>query len=318
MNREVAYSLLTGALILTAIPALAGQPSSAAEQAAAEAAYNLEMKSLSKALHPQFGDVPLNGAKVTLKLGDDYYFLPTEDAKRVLVDARGNPPSSTDGVLGLVFPAGKDFKDSSWGAVVSYEETGHVSDKDAADQDYESVLADMKQSAEERNEAVVKEGYAASHILGWAQSPTYDPTGKVLIWARNIHFDGASSNTLNYDVRTLGRTGVLSLNMVDTMSNLAAVRDMASDLGATVKFAPGARYADYDATTDLTADYGLAGLVAAGAGLGVAKKAGLLTLLALFLKKGAALLIAGVAGLGAWYRKKFGGGYRGGGDEDQG
>ena len=37
---------------------------------------------------------------------------------------------------------------------------------------------------------------------------------------------GAQENTLNYDVRTLGRTGVLSLNMVDTMSSLPAVREV--------------------------------------------------------------------------------------------
>jgi uncharacterized membrane-anchored protein len=58
------------------------------------------------------------------------------------------------------------------------------------------------------------------------------------------------------------------------------------------------------------ADYGLAGLVAAGAGVLVAKKVGLLAVILLFLKKAIALVVAGVAGLGAWLKRKFSRGYQ--------
>lgn len=40
----------------------------------------------------------------------------------------------------MVFPAGKTFHDKTWGAVIGYENEGHVSDKDASSQDYDSVL----------------------------------------------------------------------------------------------------------------------------------------------------------------------------------
>jgi uncharacterized membrane-anchored protein len=83
----------------------------------------------------------------------------------------------------------------------------------------------------------------------------------------------------------------LSLNMVDTMSNLQAVRDAAKSLGATVKFDAGSAYADYDPSTDKLADYGLAGLVAAGVGVAVAKKAGLLAVLLIFAKKAIAFIV---------------------------
>ena len=39
-----------------------------------------------------------------------------------------------------------------------------------------------------------------------------------------------------------------------------------------MQFDEGARYADFNASTDKTAEYGLAGLVAAGAGLAVAEE----------------------------------------------
>jgi uncharacterized membrane-anchored protein len=83
--------------------------------------------------------------------------------------------------------------------------------------------------------------------------------------------------------------------MVDVMSNLPAVREAAKDLGATVKFNPGSRYADFNSSTDKLADYGLAGLVAAGVGVAVAKKAGLLAILLIFFKKAIAFIIAGGA-----------------------
>lgn len=95
------------------------------------------------------------------------------------------------------------------------------------------------------------------------------------------------------------------------MSNLPAVREAAKDLGATVKFNPGSRYADFNSSTDKLADYGLAGLVAAGVGVAVAKKAGLLAILLIFFKKAIAFIIAGGVALRAWFKRKFGGGYKG-------
>lgn len=61
--------------------------------------------------------------------------------------------------------------------------------------------------------------------------------------------------------------------------------------------------ADIGPEGDKTAEYGLAGLVAAGLGVGAAKKVGLLAAGALFLKKGIGLVAVALAGIGAWVRK---------------
>jgi uncharacterized membrane-anchored protein len=308
MKSRHMYALCAAVLLVSAAPqvvAAQATPSAASEEQA-KAALEAKYKALEGDLHPQNGDVTIPAAKATLRLGDGYYFLPADEAKRVLVEAWGNPPSQVSSVLGMVFPAGKTFHDATWGAVVEYEDTGHVSDKDAATQDYSSVLSDMQSAEEDANESARSEGYPAQHLIGWAQAPTYDSGRKTLIWARNIKFDGAGENTLNYDVRTLGRTGVLSLNMVDTMSNLSAVRVAATGLGSTVSFNSGFAYNDFDSSTDRMADYGLAGLVAAGAGLVVAKKAGLLAVALIFLKKAIAFIIAGAVALGAWWKRRTG------------
>jgi len=103
-------------------------------------------------------------------------------------------------------------------------------------------------------------------------------------------------------MRHLGRHGVLSMNVISQMSELTEVRQVAAHLAKTAEFDTGARYVDYQAG-DKKAEYGLAGLVAAGLGVGVAKKAGLLAAAALFFKKGAGLIVAALAGAAAWFRK---------------
>jgi uncharacterized membrane-anchored protein len=54
-------------------------------------------------------------------------------------------------------------------------------------------------------------------------------------------------------------------------NKLATFKPHAAALLGGTRFKPGARYEDFNSSTDKVAEYGLAGLVAAGAGLGAAK-----------------------------------------------
>lgn len=298
-------------LTASALALSVATPLAAAAGDVPEALANLSEKdraavlAFERGLHPRSGTVAVPGAHASLNLGDRYAFLPADEAKKVLVNW-GNAPQSVEDVLGLVMPKGQHSYDDGWAAVLTYEDSGHIKDDDAASQDYDGVLADMRAGEEEGNEEIRKSGYPGSTTVGWAQAPTYDQANKTLIWARNIKFDGAEQNTLNYDVRKLGRTGVLSMNLVDTMPNLPEVKTAAAALAMTASFDRGQSYADYDAANDQTAEFGLAGLVAAGAGVAVAKKAGLLAILLLVLKKGFVFVIAGLAAGGAWLKRKFG------------
>ena len=289
------------AILACATAALAEEPQLTPEQKAEIA----RLEKILASLEPQRGSVLLPKAKARLALGDGYYFLGPADARKVLVDGWGNPPAAADGVLGIIFPAGKTFLDETWGAVVTYEKTFYVSDADARSADYDQLLNDMKSGEAAANEERRKAGYESIHLVGWAQPPTYDPARHDLIWAREIRFGEQTDNTLNYDVRHLGREGVLSLNMISSMSQLAEVRAAAQALAKTAEFEAGSRYADYR-EGDKKAEFGLAGLVAAGAGVAVAKKLGFLAVLLAFAKKGLVFLVAGAAGLWAWMRRRFG------------
>lgn len=309
MKQSIVLRLAVAGLMICAMPALSADPlGPEAKAALAELPEDVRAKVLKfeASLRPQSGTIQVPGAHASLKLGDSYYFLPAADAKRVLTEGWGNPPDSVTNVLGMVFPKGRTSYDGAWGAVITYDDTGHISDEDAAEQDYDQVLADMKAGEEESNKAAREAGYSGSVTVGWAQAPTYDATSKTLIWARNIKFDGQDHNTLNYDVRSLARTGVLSMNMVDSMDHLPVVKAAAEDLAKTVQLSAGQRYADYDPSTDATAEYGLAGLVAAGAGVAVAKKLGLVGILLLILKKGFVFILAGAAAAWAWFKRRTG------------
>ena len=287
------------ALALAAVTAPAGAQDG---NQTAPTAPSAELVAFLKNLHKQTGDVAIPAAHAVMHLGARYYFLGPDEAKRVLVDVWRNPPSEAEGVLGLVMPADKTVLDESWGAIVTYEDSGYVPDTDASTQDYDKVLSDMRSGEAAGNEERRKLGYPEAHLMGWAQPPSYDKASHSLVWARDIKFGNAPVDGLNYDVRSLGRHGVLSLNMLWDMSHLADTRTAAAELGKAVAFDKGAAYTDYDKSVDKTAEYGLAGLVAAGAGIVVAKKLGLLAIMFGFGK----WILIGLAAVGATMRRWIG------------
>ncbi|WP_419809921.1 DUF2167 domain-containing protein [Sphingomonas sp.] len=287
---------LTALLLLTATPALAQHRPSQAQVATIE-----------HGLRPQSGDIALPQAGATLHLGKDFYFLDAAQARQVLTELWGNPPSTADGVLGLVMPAGKSVMDETWGAVVTFQDSGYVTDDDASTADYDKILTQLREGEAEENEQRRAQGYPGMHLMGWAQPPSYDRATHAVIWARDLKIDGASADSLNYDVRVLGRKGVLSLNMLWDMPHLAEVRTAAATFGRTAQFTSGQAYTDFDeAKGDKRAGYGLAGLVAAGVGVVAAKKLGLIALALGFGKKFLVLFAIAGAAISRFFKKLFG------------
>jgi uncharacterized membrane-anchored protein len=259
-----------------------------------------EIQKFLDSLEPLQGEIPLPEAQASLDLGNQYLFYNSQEAKAILVDLWGNPPDSVDGVLGLVMLADTTPLSDSWGAVISFEETGYVSDDDAADADYDEVMTQLQEGARSGNQSRSEAGYPTVDVVGWAERPNYDPATHSVVWAQNLRFSDSDVNTLNYDFRSLGRYGVLSMNLVSTTPELENVREAARDFATHAQFNAGARYRDFNASTDRVAEYGLGGLVAAGVGVAAAKKLGLLAIFAKFGK----FIFLGIALLvGVFWRK---------------
>lgn len=230
-------------------------------------------------LKPQHGNITLPSGIASLQLNNEFYYLSPDDTERLLTEAWGNPRGFK--TLGMIIPtAVSPLAANGWGVIISYKNDGHISDDDAAKIDYADLLKQMKADDEEDNKERRKEGYAGLTLLGWAEPPSYDQATHKMYWARELKADDAEQTTLNYSIRVLGREGVLELNAVAAMADLQTIKQETPKILAFTNFTDGNRYADYDATTDKLAPYGLAALVAGG----IAGKAGL------FAKIGVALL----------------------------
>ncbi|UZZ08891.1 DUF2167 domain-containing protein [Ectopseudomonas mendocina] len=248
---------------------------------AEESAQYISPEEFVASLEFKTGRVMLGNDLATLNLSDSLVFLDGENAQRLLVDAWGNPPDDVP-PLGMILPAGiSPLSEESWGVTVEYEDSGYVSDEDAADIDYADMLKDMQADMHEANAWREENGYEPVQLVGWAAAPRYDAEGKKLHWAKELKFGDSETNTLNYNIRVLGRKGVLVLNFVANMDQLAEIEASVPAVLAATEFNPGQRYAEFDPDLDTVAAYGLGALVAGK----VAAKTGLLAMLLVLLKK---------------------------------
>jgi uncharacterized membrane-anchored protein len=210
----------------------------------------------------QQGAVTIPAAGVRLDVPSDFYFLEQTDANRVLTEGWGNPIGQTKDVVGMIFPARYTPLDpDNWGAALIYEDEGHVDDSDAARIDFAALLERMKTDVAAANAERRFNGFAEATLLGWAAPPSYDRRSHTLTWAREIAFAGRAETTINYSIRFLGRTGILSLTFVGRKRQFAEMRQAVETVRSMAEFLPGGRYGDFDAKIDRKADYGLAGLI---------------------------------------------------------
>lgn len=233
-----------------------------------------------EAMERTSGTVELPGGVASLEVPESFYYLNPQNSKVVLEEIWGNPESEL--TLGMLFPAGTTpFDGDSWGVTIEYSEEGYIRDDDAAEIDYGELLQDMKTSTREESKYRVENGYESISLVGWAEQPYYDAEQKKLYWAKELAFGDMESNTLNYNIRVLGRKGVLVLNFIAGMSELNDIKENREVVLSMASFNPGYRYEEFDPEVDKVAAYGLGALVAGK----VLAKTGALAGLLLLLKK---------------------------------
>ncbi|WP_136669096.1 DUF2167 domain-containing protein [Flavobacterium sp. H122] len=253
-----------------------------------EEAYLKQLDSIEKTLKYEHGTIQLANGIGTLKVPSGFKYLNGAQAEKILVDVWGNPKSESPS-LGMILPDAKGVTSlNSYVFNIEYEEMGYVKDDDANDIDYQELLTQMKEDSKTENEERKKAGYEPIAIVGWAATPFYDKERKILHWAKNLKFGKDPVNTLNYNIRILGRKGVLVLNAISTMNELPLVKKDISKVLDIVQFNDGFKYDQFDASIDEVAAWSLGGLVAGK----VLAKAGIL---AVFLKFWKILAVAVIA-----------------------
>jgi uncharacterized membrane-anchored protein len=240
------------------------------------------------------GAVPIADGKANLKIPTGFKYLDAQQTHFVLEELWGNPPQTNDGMLFLA--EAEMLSSQNWAFVVSFEDDGHIDDSDAGSINYSELLTQMKEDTKEGSSERVKMGYGAIELVGWASPPYYDAAKKTLHWAKELKFDQADENTLNYDVRILGRSGLISMNAVGSITQLEEVKGKIPEILNSVEFAEGNKYWDFNPSMDKVAAVGIGGLVAGK----VLAKAGLFVILLKYIKVIGLAVVAG----GSWLWKR--------------
>jgi uncharacterized membrane-anchored protein len=276
-----------------------GSASAASGDEVASRQAQQQAEQLVASFKPQEGKVSLPGGIATLDLPPAFRYLTPADSARLL-EAWGNPPGTQS--LGMIVPAGvHPMSAESWGVVITYDKDGHVKDDDADGIDYAKLLKEMQEGLEDSNAERKKQGYRAMTLIGWAEQPHYDKASHKLYWAKELQSEGEAHHGLNYNIRVLGREGVLVLNAVASLDQLARIKTEMQQVTSFTNFTDGNRYADFNGSTDKVAEYGIAALVAGGMAAKLGFFGKLFALLLAFKK----LIVIAVAAAGSAVWKFF-------------
>lgn len=276
----------------------ASLPAQAADAPASPQAAEMEAASAAAmtAQVPGPKDIAL-GDQAVLKLPAGYAYIPPAEAAR-LMRAMGN--HTGEGFHGLV--VGEQLEGF---VTVEFERAGYVKDDDARDWNADELLENLKEGTEAGNQERRERGIPEFVVSGWVEKPAYDAASHRLVWSaavRDKNPSGAGGGDgVNYNTYQLGREGYMSMNLVTDLATVEQQKPFARALLAGLEFNDGKRYADFDASTDKVAAYGLAALVGGIA----AKKIGLLATLGIFLAKFWKIGAIALVGLGAGARKFF-------------
>ncbi|MFT3931991.1 MAG: DUF2167 domain-containing protein [Chitinophagaceae bacterium] len=246
------------------------------------------LDSAEKSTHYQTGNIALSNGVAHLNVPAGFKFIDAQQSQYILEKLWHNLPDPS--VLGMLVKDSFHLNSlqSDWAFMISYDDMGYVKDDDADKIKYDELLTELKKDAETSNLERKKQGLDEMHLLNWAATPYYDKQNKVLHWAKAFSVEGEEDTTLNYDVRILGRKGVLSLNALATMEQLEDVKKNIPAVLKMAQFDKGYKYEDFDSGIDKVAAWTIGGLVAGK----VLAKVGFLAVILKFWK----LLVLGIAG----------------------
>lgn len=222
---------------------------------------SIRIDEIEKSLIYKKGIIALESGNAKLSVPNGFKFLDKKQSLYVLSDLWGNPADTS--ILGMLVPENRGVLDSkSWVFTISFDQMGYVKDDDAEDIDYDDLLKEQQEEVKAANEERINQGFPPVDFVGWASAPHYDKSNKILHWAKELKFGNDSTNTLNYNLRILGRKGIFMLNAVASMNELPEVNKNIDKVIACVQFDQGHKYSDFVPEVDNVAAWTIGGLVA--------------------------------------------------------
>ncbi len=160
-----------------------------------------------------------------------------------------------------------------WFVVFEFNPIGYVKDDEKDAIDSQKLLQNMQEGIAASNKERAKKGYPAMEVVGWAVEPHYDQETNNLEWGLQLRTSNGDE-VVNYEVRLLGRDGVMQSTLVLDPAQLNSALPQFRQLLETYTFKSGQQYAEYK-PGDKIAKIGLTALIAGGA-VAIAAKTGLL------------------------------------------
>ncbi len=186
---------------------------------------------------------------------------------------------------------------STFGEVIfEFDDVGYIKDDDKDELDADKMLSSMRESQDQANEELRRLGRSELELTGWHVKPHYDNATHNLEWAPIVRNKSTGNQTVNYNVRLLGRRGVMEITLLVSPEKVDDALPWFRKALEGFSYVRGEDYASYT-NGDKTAAYGLAALVTGGA-VAVAAKSGLLGKLWKF-------IIIGLAALGGAIKRLF-------------
>ena len=143
----------------------------------------------------------------------EYKFIGSSGA-RALIDQYGNPPDHS--YLPAILPTDEN---SEWTLLYELEEIGYVKDEENNSQHGDAIISTMRQSIEPQNAERRRLGLEELQNMSWSKPPSSDPVTNNLTWVLGLHFP--SGNSVNYDIRLLGRHGEKEAARLDSPETYA-------------------------------------------------------------------------------------------------
>jgi uncharacterized membrane-anchored protein len=234
------------------------------------------------------------GSYATIDVPEGFIFSGPEGAQKFL-ELNQNPPNPA--TIGVLLPVNEA---ESWVVYFDYHDSGHVKDDERDSIDAAELLATLKAGNEAGNSERRRRGWETLEVLDWVVPPGYEATTNRLAWGVRLR-TGKGQDVANYDVRVLGRTGVVSVTLACDPAEVVSLVPRLQQLLGGFEFKQGQRYAEWR-PGDKMAAYGLTGLIAGGATVAALKGGWLAKLAAVFAKAGKAIVIFFLAIAGGLWR----------------
>ena len=165
-----------------------------------------QMRTLLKSIQWQRGPtVGKIGTVAEVKVPAGYQFTEQQGAA-AWAELNQNQPDPNQ--LGVLTPVGFH----GWFLTFSYHDVGHIPNDEKGQLDAGAILATIRQGTEQGNAYRLSKGWPALTIVGWTRPPAYDEATHHLVWA--VAARSNQKDSVNYNTRILGRTGVVSANLV--------------------------------------------------------------------------------------------------------